>query len=111
MTVAARLHEGGRRPVRAGAALIPPEGTHLVQGIQAPRRKLKPMNEQSLGETILEIVTMVVLALVVALMVMAASNVHFVVPDAPSKDKAVITETEQPPKDDGPKHPDEGPSP
>jgi hypothetical protein len=69
------------------------------------------MNEQSLGETILEVITMVVLALVVALMVMAAANVHFSVRDAPAKDKPAVSDTVKPPKDDGPKHPDEGPNP
>jgi hypothetical protein len=68
------------------------------------------MNEQSLGETILEVITMVVLALVVALMVMAAANVHFSVPDAPAN-KPAVSDTVKPPKDDRPTHPDEGPSP
>ena len=40
------------------------------------------MNDQTFGETILEVVTMIILTLVVALMVMAALNVSFA-PAAP----------------------------
>ena len=43
------------------------------------------MNDQTLGETILEVVTMIILTIVVALMVMAGLRVSFASAEAPGK--------------------------
>jgi hypothetical protein len=55
------------------------------------------VNDETLGETILATFTMVVIALVLALIVMALTNVHFY--PAPEAKKSRVVELSEAPKD------------
>jgi flagellar basal body-associated protein FliL len=68
------------------------------------------MNEETLGETVLQIVVMIIIALVVALMVMAGAGIHLVPPQKEQKQSKPAVHVTGAPKDH-PKHETGGPGP
>jgi hypothetical protein len=64
--------------------------------------ELMDVNEEALGETILATVTIVVIALILSLMLMASMNVHFSVPHV---DKGPASELTDAPKKISPSTP------